>query len=238
MILETFPIALALPGTEVLGTGIELAYLLAASLFILGLKRLGSPATARQGNTLAAVGMLIAIVATLLNQSVVNYQTVLVGIIIGSIIGAIAAKQVAMTAMPQMVGIFNGLGGAASALVAVGEYFRLMNETGSVSVDSGITTILGVFIGGVTLTGSLVAFAKLQGLITGSPITFPLQQPFNILLLISFLAGSVYWLIEPQNIAVFLDSSVYHCCLAFCSSFPSAVQICPWLSRYSTPTLD
>lgn len=204
MIVDNAALALALPGSEVLGTGIELAYLLAASLFIFGLKRLGSPATARQGNIIAAVGMLIAIVATLLNQSVVNYQTILVGIIIGSIIGAIAAKQVAMTAMPQMVGIFNGLGGAASALVAVGEYFRLLNETGSVSIDAGVTTILGVLIGGVTLTGSLIAFAKLQGIITGSPITFPLQQPFNITLLAGFLVTSVYWLTHPADIAVFL----------------------------------
>jgi len=204
MMLSSTQLAIALPGTEILGTGIELAYLLAASLFILGLKRLGSPATARQGNSLAAIGMLIAIVATLINQSVVNYQTVLVGIIIGSIIGAIAAKKVAMTAMPQMVGIFNGLGGAASALVAVGEYFRLLNETGSVSLDSGITTILGVLIGGVTLTGSFIAFSKLQGIMSGSPITFPLQQPVNLLLLAGFLGGSVYWLIHPESITTFL----------------------------------
>lgn len=191
-------------GTSVLGTGIELAYLLAASLFIFGLKRLGSPATARQGNTLAAVGMLIAIVATLLNQSVLNYSTILVGIIIGSIVGAIAAQKVAMTAMPQMVGIFNGLGGAASALIAVGEYFRMLNESGQVSLDAGITTVLGVLIGGVTLTGSLVAFAKLQGMMTGSPIVFPLQQPVNLLLVIGFLGGSVYLLTAPHNIPLFL----------------------------------
>ena len=197
-------LSMALPGTEILGTGIELAYLLAASLFIIGLKNLGSPATARRGNTIAAVGMFIALIATLINQSVLNYQMILVGIIIGSIIGAIAAQKVAMTAMPQMVGIFNGLGGAASALVAVGEYFRVLNESGTVPIGSGITTMLGVLIGGVTLTGSLVAFAKLQGIMTGSPITFPLQQPVNLLLVAGFLAGSVYLLISPQNTALFL----------------------------------
>jgi NAD(P) transhydrogenase subunit beta len=206
-------LSLAIPGTEILGTGIELAYLLAASLFIIGLKKLGSPATARRGNILAAVGMLIAIVATLLNQSVLNYQMILVGIIIGSIIGAIAAKQVAMTAMPQMVGIFNGLGGAASALVAVGEYFRLLDETGSVPIDSGITTMLGVLIGGVTLTGSLVAFGKLQGILTGSPITFPLQQPVNLLLVAGFLAGSVVVLMQPQNTLLFLSLVAIACLL-------------------------
>lgn len=204
LILSANTMGIALPATEILGTGIELAYLLAASLFILGLKKLGSPATARQGNMTAAVGMLIAVVATLLNQSVLNYQMILVGIIIGSIIGAIAAKKVAMTAMPQMVGIFNGLGGAASALVAVGEYFRVLNGSGAVSVDAGITTMLGVLIGGVTLTGSLIAFAKLQGIMTGSPITFPLQQPVNFLLVAGFLAGSIYFLFTPQNTILFL----------------------------------
>ncbi|MGK7891496.1 MAG: NAD(P)(+) transhydrogenase (Re/Si-specific) subunit beta [Leptolyngbyaceae cyanobacterium] len=190
---------------DVLLTGIELSYLLAASLFIVGLKKLGSPATARQGNLLASVGMLIAVVATLLNQSVLNYQIILIGVIIGSLIGAIAARQVEMTAMPQMVGIFNGLGGAASALVAVGEFLRLLQENSdSVSLDASITAVLGVLIGGVTLTGSLLAFAKLQGLISGSPVTFPLQQPFNLTLLISFLIGGGYLLFNPNNIAVFL----------------------------------
>ncbi len=213
-------LSLALPGAEILGAGIELAYLLASSLFIIGLKKLGSPATARKGNLFAAVGMLIAVVATLLNQSVLNYQVILVGIIIGSIIGAIAAKQVAMTAMPQMVGIFNGLGGAASALVAVGEYFRVLDEFGAVPVDSGITTMLGVLIGGVTLTGSLVAFAKLQGIITGSPITFPLQQPVNLLLVAGFLAGSVYLLIVPQNTALFLGLVAIACLLGILFVIP------------------
>ncbi|NEQ98145.1 MAG: NAD(P)(+) transhydrogenase (Re/Si-specific) subunit beta [Cyanothece sp. SIO2G6] len=186
-------------------TGIELSYLLAASLFIVGLKKLGSPSTARQGNLLASVGMLIAVVATLLNQSVLNYQIILIGVIIGSLIGAIAARQVEMTAMPQMVGIFNGLGGAASALVAVGEFLRLLQENSdSVSLDASITAVLGVLIGGVTLTGSLLAFAKLQGLISGSPVTFPLQQPLNLTLLISFLVGGGYLLVNPNNVPIFL----------------------------------
>ena len=191
-----------------LNTGIELAYLTAASLFILGIKKLGSPATARQGNFLASGGMLIAIIATLLNQSVLNYEWILVGIIAGSLIGAIAAQKVAMTDMPQMVGIFNGVGGAASALVAVGEFWRVLNTTGTVPLDATFIAILGVLIGGVTLTGSLLAFAKLQGLVSGSPVTFPFQQPFNALLLASFLAGSVYLLIQPENLAIFLTLTV------------------------------
>ena len=187
-----------------LNTVIELAYLTAAALFILGLKKLGSPATARQGNFFAAAGMLIAIVATLLNQSVLNYEWILGGIIAGSLIGEIAAQKVAMTDMPQMVGIFNGVGGAASALVAVGEFWRVLDTTGTVPLDATFIAILGVLIGGVTLTGSLLAFAKLQGLISGSPVTFPFQQPFNALLLTSFLAGSVYLLIKPENPTIFL----------------------------------
>jgi NAD(P) transhydrogenase subunit beta len=189
---------------SVLLTGIELAYLVAASLFIVGLKQLSSPATARRGNRIAAAGMLLAVGATLLNQSVLNYQLILVGIVIGSLVGAIAAQKVAMTAMPQMVGIFNGLGGAASALIAVGEFWRVLATTGTAPADATLVTILGILIGGVTFTGSLMAFAKLQGIMTGTPITFPLQQPVNALILISFLVGSGYLLVHPDQTLVFL----------------------------------
>ena len=107
-------------------TFIQLCYILAASLFIIGLAYLSSPATARKGNLLASLGMLLAVIATLLDHQVLNYDMILVGIIIGSLIGAMSAKMVKMTAMPQMVGLFNGFGGAASALVAVGEFLRLL----------------------------------------------------------------------------------------------------------------
>lgn len=190
--------------TDFLPTGIELSYLVAASLFIVGLKQLGSPATARQGNSLAAVGMLLAVVATLLNQQVLNYQLILVGLVIGSVIGVIAAYKVAMTDMPQMVGLLNGLGGAASALVAIGEFWRLVATGQPVTITDTITIILGVLIGGVTLTGSFVAFAKLQGLLPGAPMTFPLQQPINALLLIGFFVTSGYLLLTPTNLTVFL----------------------------------
>ncbi|MBW4682245.1 MAG: NAD(P)(+) transhydrogenase (Re/Si-specific) subunit beta [Microcoleus vaginatus WJT46-NPBG5] len=190
--------------SDFLPSGIQLSYLVAASLFIVGLKQLGSPATARQGNVLAAVGMLIAIGATLLEQSVLNYEMILVGIIIGSILGVIMAKSVAMTDMPQMVGILNGLGGAASALVAVGEYWRVSSHSDVVPLDANITIILGVLIGGITFTGSLIAFAKLQGILKGAPITFPLQQPVNALLLVALLAGSIYLCVTPANTTVLL----------------------------------
>lgn len=185
-------------------TGIELSYLVAAALFIVGLKKLGSPATARQGNVIAAVGMLIAIVATLIDQSIVSYELIIVGIVIGSLIGAITAQRVAMTEMPQMVGIFNGVGGAASALIAVGEYWRLLDKGANIGFDAVLIAILGILIGGVTFTGSILAFAKLQGLVSGSPVTFPFQQPFNASLLLAFLAGSVYLFIHPASPAILL----------------------------------
>ncbi|MEK0183266.1 MAG: NAD synthetase, partial [Oscillatoriales cyanobacterium] len=164
---------------DFLPSGIQLGYLVAASLFIIGLKQLGSPATARQGNVLAAIGMLIAIVGTLLEKQVISYELIAVGIIVGSILGTIMAKTVAMTDMPQMVGLLNGFGGAASALVAVGEFWRYLSIPESPTPDATITILLGVLIGGITFTGSLVAFAKLQELLPGAPMTFPLQQPFN-----------------------------------------------------------
>jgi NAD(P) transhydrogenase subunit beta len=190
--------------SEFLPTGIELSYLVAASLFILGLKQLGSPATARQGNFIAAVGMLLAVVATLLDRQVLNYQMILVGLVVGSVLGAIAAYKVQMTEMPQMVGLLNGLGGAASALVAIGEFWRLLSSGENVSLYSVITIILGVLIGGVTLTGSFMAFAKLQGLLPGAPLTFPLQQPINFLLVIAFFVGSGYLIVTPDNLPIFL----------------------------------
>ena len=187
-----------------LTTGIELSYLLAAILFIIGLKQLSSPATARQGNFLAAIGMLIAIIATLINQEILSYGLIAVALVIGSIIGLVSAQKVPMTAMPQMVGIFNGLGGAASALIAIGEYWRLLQSGENIAFDSILIAILGVLIGGVTFTGSVLAFAKLQELISGAPVTFPFQQPFNILLLLTFLGGSVYLFFNPTSIDVFL----------------------------------
>lgn len=190
--------------SEFLPTGIQLTYLVAASLFIIGLKKLGSPATARNGNLLASVGMLLAVIATLLDRQVLNYQMILLSLAIGSAVGAIAAYKVQMTEMPQMVGLLNGLGGAASALVAVGEFWRLVGSDAVIPLDANISILLDVFIGGVTFTGSMVAFAKLQGLISGSPITFPLQQPINALLLIAYVASSVYFLATPANLPVFL----------------------------------
>ena len=178
---------------DALSTFIALSYLVAASLFIVGLKYMSSPATARKGNLLAAIGMFIAIIVTLLDREIVSYTWIIVGIIIGSLIGAVSARRVKMTAMPQMVGIFNGFGGGASALVAIAEFIRLTSGPTSVlPMDTAITTILGVIIGGVTFSGSMIAFAKLQGIMTGAPITFPLQKPINVLIVLIVLGFGVY----------------------------------------------
>jgi NAD(P) transhydrogenase subunit beta len=123
---------------------------------------------------------------------------------IGSVIGTVIAYKVQMTEMPQMVGLLNGLGGASSALIAVAEFWRLLDSSQPIPLDVNISMLLDVLIGGVTLTGSFLAFAKLQGLISGTPITFPLQQPFNLLLLGSYLAGSAYLIITPDSLPVFL----------------------------------
>ncbi|NJO78896.1 MAG: NAD(P)(+) transhydrogenase (Re/Si-specific) subunit beta [Cyanobacteria bacterium RM1_2_2] len=190
--------------TEFLPSAIQISYLAAACLFIVGLKQLGSPATARRGNILGAIGMLVAIVATLLDRSVLNYETILVGILVGSALGAVMAQKVEMTAMPQMVGLLNGFGGAASALVAVGEFWKVLDSGMSPPLDETITIVLSVLIGGVTFTGSLLAFAKLQELVPGAPITFPVQQPLNLTLVLAFLACGTYLVIDPSNTTTFL----------------------------------
>ncbi|MBE9099088.1 NAD(P)(+) transhydrogenase (Re/Si-specific) subunit beta [Vacuolonema iberomarrocanum] len=190
--------------SSILDNGIELSYLIAASLFIVGLKQLGSPATARKGNVIASVGMLLAIVATLLYQTPMNFPLILAGILIGSLIGTITAQRIEMTAMPEMVGLFNGLGGGASTLIAVAEFQRLLSVGEAPTLASMITILLSIFIGGITLTGSLVAFGKLQGIIGGSPIIFPLQRIVSIGLAVLFLVGSVFLLVETTSEPVFM----------------------------------
>src|SRR5690606_2342837 len=141
---------------------VTLAYLIAAVLFILGLKRLGSPATARAGNMMSGVGMLIAIVVTLFDQAILSYGVIIAGVLVGSAIGLIMAKSVKMTSMPQMVALLNGFGGGASLLVGGAELLRgeLMGE--QLPFATALSIQLAILIGSVTLTGSVIAFAKLQ----------------------------------------------------------------------------
>jgi len=183
---------------------IQLAYVVAASLFIVGLRGLASPATARRGNLLAALGMLVAVTATLWDRAVVNYLMILMAMAAGAGVGTIVARRVKMTAMPQMVGLLNGLGGGASMLVAVGECWRLMALTSLISIGSLFGGLIGLLIGAVTFSGSLIACGKLQGLITGAPVTFPLQQPLNALLLLAFLAGAGFLIHGPLDAAIVL----------------------------------
>lgn len=164
---------------------VEPTYLLSAVLFVLGLKRLQSPATARGGNALASMAMLLAILATIVDTEILSWTGILVGMAIGGVIGGFAARKVKMTDMPQLVGIFNGFGGGASALVAIAEF---VSNPAVGTGTTGVTIMLGTLIGAVTFTGSFIAFAKLQGLITGNPITFPGQNWLNLFIFVAALS--------------------------------------------------
>ena len=172
---------------------IQLGYVIAAGLFIFGLKMLGSPDTARRGNGVSAIGMLVAIVAALLDQGIVRYEYILGGMIVGGAIGAIAARTVAMTSMPEMVALFNGVGGAASGLVGVA---ALSIADGSFTY---ITIILSILIGGVTFTGSLVAYGKLSETIGSGAMTFGGQKFVNGLIVIGILASAAMFVMDPTD---------------------------------------
>ena len=161
---------------------VNLVYILASVLFIFGLKMLGSAETAKKGNLVSAIGMLIAVVVTLLDQNIVDYTWILIGITLGTVIGATAALRVKMTAMPEMVAIFNGFGGIASLLVGSSEY--LVSDS---SFSILIPIYLTVVIGGITFTGSLIAYSKLSGVITGNPILYKGQQWVNAILVLILL---------------------------------------------------
>jgi len=169
----------------------NLSYVAAAILFILGIKRLSSPKTARAGNSIASIGMLIAIIATVCSFGGLDYKLIAIGMVIGSLIGATFALRVEMTQMPQMVAIFNGFGGGASALVASAEFFSKYG-TLEQSVFLNTTIILSVFIGTLTFTGSFIAFGKLQGFVSGQPIVFKGQQIINGIIIILLIGLGVY----------------------------------------------
>ena len=170
---------------------IDIAYLVSAISFIYGLKMLSHPKTARNGNIIASFGMLIAIIATAYLGTNLDFSKILIAMIIGSIIGAFFAIRVEMTQMPQLVAIFNGFGGAASALVASAEFFKsISSSTPSPTTFLILTITLSVLIGTLTFTGSFIAFGKLQGLVTTKPVTFPGQQILNALLaIVMFIAA-------------------------------------------------
>jgi NAD(P) transhydrogenase subunit beta len=140
---------------------------------------------------LAALAMLIAIVATLVANEVLSWTGIVAGMVLGSLIGGLAARTVKMTDMPQLVGIFNGFGGGASALVAAAELMRVQSSGATLALGDGFTIAISCLIGTVTFSGSFIAFGKLQGLVSGNPITFPLQKTFNALLFLALLVLGV-----------------------------------------------
>ncbi len=171
---------------------IEFGYVIAAALFILGLKQLGSPATARRGNMISSLGMLVAIVAALLDQGIVDYQWIVIGFVVGGAIGAAAARMVEMTAMPEMVALFNGFGGLASLLVGMAAL------SPGATTFTLVTIVLSILIGGVTFTGSVVAYGKLSERMTSAPIMFPKQQVVNSLIVAGVLLSGLMFCANPD----------------------------------------
>jgi len=173
---------------------INFSYVVSAILFVFGLKMLSSPATARKGNMLSAVGMLLAIVVTLLYAGL-DYKWIALGVAIGSVVGVVAAYRVQMTSMPEMVALFNGFGGLASLLLAWAEY----HQTGELSTFIAVVTMLTVFIGGVTFSGSMIAFAKLAELISSKAVIFKGQHIVNGAILLGALAAAIAFVMAPAS---------------------------------------
>ncbi|HEY0668291.1 MAG TPA: NAD(P)(+) transhydrogenase (Re/Si-specific) subunit beta [Sphingobacteriaceae bacterium] len=178
---------------------IKFSYLIASVLFIIGIKMLGKTSTARRGNMLSAVAMLIAVLATLLEKQVLSFTEILITMLVSSAIGIIAARRVQMTEMPEMVGLLNGFGGASSVLVATSEYWRQAHNA-ALTMDAivAVTVVLSVIIGAITFTGSMVAFGKLKGLINGRAITFKNQHLLNAVLLLIIIFMSVMVVLNPN----------------------------------------
>src|SRR5438552_8633689 len=173
------------------GSVIASSYIVAAVLFIFGLKQLSSPSTARSGNRLAAIGMVIALAATLLDRQIVSFWTIAIGTLIGAVMGVYFGRTVQMTAMPQMVALFNGMGGATAALVSVAEFLRLTRIGESIGAGEATSIVLGTAIGAVSFTGSIIAFGKLQEILPGKPLQFPLQRLVNGLILLAVIVLGV-----------------------------------------------
>jgi len=169
----------------------NLLYLITIVTFILALRFLSNPATARRGNQIGAAGMLVAIVVTFLQDAVMSYWEIGIGMAVGGTFGAVAARRVRMTAMPQMVALFNGVGGGAAALVSLAEFHNHAPDPGTLKWDISTSIMLSAIIGSISFAGSLIAFAKLQELIGGRPIVYPLQQPTNALVFAAVLAAGI-----------------------------------------------
>ena len=174
---------------------INFVYVIAAALFIFGLKLLGHPSTARKGNALSSLAMLLAIVVTLLDLNIVSYQLIIIAMIAGSVVGIFAARMIAMTAMPEMVSLLNGIGGLASLFVA----WSTMAAPTKMSTFILVVTFLALLIGGVTFSGSLIAWGKLSERIVGRPIMFRGQALVNLLVVLAVIASGVMFVLFPQQ---------------------------------------
>ncbi|HUX08827.1 MAG TPA: NAD(P)(+) transhydrogenase (Re/Si-specific) subunit beta [Acidobacteriota bacterium] len=172
------------------------AYMVAVALFIFGLKMMSSPATARRGNMLSAVGMLLAIVATLLG--VIEFSWILIGFVIGALVGAVTARLVSMTQMPEMVALFNGFGGLASLLVGLADYHQKL-DIGLVPTYDAVVISLAVLIGGVTFSGSIVAWGKLSGVMGDKAVALPGQNIISFIILAAAIASAVLFFINPAG---------------------------------------
>jgi proton-translocating NAD(P)+ transhydrogenase subunit beta len=178
---------------------IYLAYLVAIVSFIVALQFLSHPARARYGNMIGAVGMTVAIVATFFTPHLTNYASILVVMAIAGPIGAYAARAVKMTAMPEMVALFNGVGGGAAALVALADFHNAIPEPGRLDYNESVSIVLSALIGSVSFAGSMIAFAKLRELIGGRPITYPAQQLGNMALLAALVTLGFVIVFGPQK---------------------------------------
>ncbi len=184
------------------GTISALLYLVSSVCFIMALRGLSSPESARQGNYFGMAGMVIAIGTTLALPSVLSYETILLGIVIGGAIGTVIARRIQMTALPQLVAAFHSLVGLAACFVAIAAFYRPeaygIGQSGAIGTASLIEMSLGLAIGAITFTGSIVAFGKLQGLVTGKPLVFPMQHPLNAALGIAVFV-LIGWMVVDQN---------------------------------------
>ncbi len=182
------------------------AYLIAAILFIMALRGLSSPETARKGNLYGIVGMVIAVVTTLINPEVVSYGTILLAVLIGGSIGTVVALRIQMTALPQLVAAFHSLVGLAAVVVAVGAFYQPeaygIGTFGAIHGGSLVEMALGAAVGAVTFSGSLIAFGKLQGVLTGAPIIFKGQHQLNALIGIVIVA-LIVWLVASNSQTAF-----------------------------------
>jgi H+-translocating NAD(P) transhydrogenase subunit beta len=180
------------------------AYIVAVILFVLGLRRLSHPTTARSGNIVAAIGMAIAILATLFSRGVTGVWLIILGIVIGTVIGVPAARSVKMTAMPQMVALFNGVGGGAAALIAWADFRRLAEAATPLPVDTAIAIAFSTVVGAVSFWGSLIAFGKLQEVIQGRPVIVTGQRVANLVMVGFILAGCVLIVATAPSEGVFI----------------------------------